>query len=86
MLTLISVSFHFMLLLVPPLRLNVFRKTLVGIDESQDGPYLDYITKNYPSFGDWFILYMLSENIDQTMYFQILKDLQPKQSKHVSKV
>ena len=83
MLTLISVSFHFLLLLIPPLRLNVFRKTLVGIDESQDGPYLDYIIKHYPSFGDWFILYMLSENIDQIMYLQILKDLQPKRDSKV---
>lgn len=83
MLTLISVSFHFLLLLIPPLRLNVFRKTLIDIDENQDGPCLDYITKNYPSFGDWFILYMLSENIDQIMYLQILKDLQPKRDSKV---
>ena len=77
-LTLIAVSFHFLLLLIPPLRLNVFRKTLIGMDDNQDGPALEYITKNFPSFGDWFILYMLSENTDQIMYFQILNDLQPK--------
>ena len=74
-LTSIAISFHFFLLIIPALRLNVFRKTL--IDRKEDAIYLDYIAKHFPSFGDWFILHMLSENTDQIMYIEILKDLQP---------
>lgn len=47
------------------------------MDAKEDAAYFDYIAKNFPSFGDWFILHMLSENTDQIMYIKILEDLQP---------
>lgn len=46
------------------------------MDSNEDRIYLDVVAKNFPSFGDWFILHMLSENTDQMMYIQILKSLQ----------
>lgn len=48
----------------------------MDIDLKEDDIYLDYITRNFPSFGDWFILHMLSENTDQLIYSVILKNLQ----------